>query len=110
MAFVTSFLDAQDGRAWVGVLSGKCRDVRSIRPDETDDRAVCVFDTAEPENPAHGELCQTHYIVEEADRVELRRKLYVAFGDGTVIKPSQYRNGTAWGQLPRHLQDRPQRQ
>lgn len=106
VAFVKSFLDARDDRAWIGVLAGKCQDVRGISADESCDRAVCVFDTAEPENPAHGEMCQTNYIVEEADKLELRRNLFGAFGNGVVIQPSQYRDGAAWDQLPQHLQAR----
>lgn len=106
VAFVKQFLAKQDDFAWIGVLSGRCQNVRGITAGESNDRAVCVFDTAERENPAHGELCQTHYIVEEGDKLELRRNLFAAFGDGIVIQPSQYRNGTAWNQLPRHFQTR----
>lgn len=106
VTFVRNFLAARDDRTWIGVLSGQCQKVRDIKAGESGDRAVCIFDTAEPENPAHAELCQTHYIIDEADQLELRRKLFVAFGDGLVIQPSQYRNGAAWAQLPQQLQVR----
>lgn len=104
VVFVESFLTERDDRAWIGVLSGQCQNIRGIRAGESRDRAVCVFDTAEPENPAHGELCQTHYIIEEADKVELRKNLFAAFGEGMIIQPSLYRSGAAWNQLPQHLQ------
>lgn len=105
LTFVETFLGRKDEYVWRGVLCGGCRDVRSIKAIEGH-RAVCVYDTAEPENPAHGELCQTHYIIEEADQLELKRNLFAAFGDGSIIQPSEYRNGAVWQQLPQHLRAR----
>ena len=105
-AFIKSFLTKRNDFVWIGVLSGQCQGVRDIRANESNDRAVCVFDTAKPENPAHGEMCQTHYIIDEADKLELNRKLLATFGDGAIIKPSHYQNGLVWNQLPQHLQAR----
>lgn len=105
-AFITKFLSAADNRIWVGVLLGQCKSVRNIKAAESDQRAVCVYDTAEKSNPAHGELCQTQYVVEEADRLELRRWLFAAFGDGIVVQPAQYRDGAVWISLPQHLKSR----
>lgn len=101
-AFIANFLTAKDDRIWVGVLLGRCQSVRNIKTD-SNRRAVCVFDTAEKSNPAHGELCQTHYVIEESDRLELRRMLFAAFGDGVVIQPAEYRDGLLWSTLPPHL-------
>lgn len=106
VTFVKGFLSTRDDFVWIGVLSGLCRNVRDIKAGESNDRAVCVFDTANLGNPAHGELFQTHYIIEESDQLELRRNLFVAFDSEVVIQPSQYRNGAVWAQLPQHLQDR----
>lgn len=106
VSFVKSFLTMKDDRVWIGVLSSQCQNARGIRAGESDHRAVCVFDTAELENPAHGELCQTHYIIEEADKVELRRNLFAVFNNGVPIQPSRYRNSVVWDQLPSDLQAR----
>ncbi|MBI3774595.1 MAG: hypothetical protein HY273_03420 [Gammaproteobacteria bacterium] len=110
VTFVKNFLSARDDFTWIGVLSSQCQNVRGIKAGETSDRAVCVFDTANLENPAHGELFQTHYVIEESDKLELRRKLFAAFGNEVVIHPSQYRNGAAWAQLPQQLQARHKKQ
>jgi hypothetical protein len=66
-------------------------------------RAVCVYDTAEEHNPAHGEMAQSQYIIEEADRAELRHDLFQAFSKGMPVHPRQYREGTILEQLPPHL-------
>lgn len=104
--FVESFLSNKSDRAWVGVLTSPCQNVRGIRV-ETDARGVCVYDTAEPGNPAHAEMCQTQYVIGDADRLELRNKLLAAFGDGVVIKPQEYRTGTVLAALPQELRARP---
>lgn len=97
--FIKKFLTKNTRYSWIGVLYGQCRAVRHVKINGVDDRAVCVYDTAESGNPAHGELCQA-YSMDEADKVELRRKLLFAFGDGIVIQPAQYRNGAVRNQLP----------
>lgn len=104
LALVKQVLSGQNNRAWKGVIFGQCHDMRSIMTDEVDHRAVCVYDTANPENPAHAELCQTEYIIDEADAAELRHNLFVAFGSGAIITPLQYRNGAIWNNLPPLLQ------
>lgn len=104
--FTRDFLGRENNRSWKGVLLANCNDVRKIKADETDHRAVCIYDTANPENPAHGELCQTQYVVEEADKIELRKNLFTAFGNGIFIQPLQYRDGAVWNNLPLHLQAR----
>jgi hypothetical protein len=104
--FVNDFLNQKSNRSWKGVLLGHCRDIRNIMADQSDHRTVCVYDTAEPNNPAHGELCHSQYVVDEADQVELRDSLFFAFGNGNLISPLQYRNGEIWNGLEQSLQDR----
>jgi hypothetical protein len=106
IAFVRAFLAGGDNRVWKGVLVGKCHEVRSIEADTPDkQRAVCVYDTANPGNISHGELCKTRHI-SEADGPELRHKLFEAFGKGVIYPPNQYRNGSVWGGLASDLQAR----
>ena len=106
LVFVKEFLSNKNDRSWRGVLFGQCHDMRNIMANKADRRAVCVYDTANPENPAHGELCQTLYVIDEADEVELRANLFVAFGNGALISPLQYRDGAIWDNLPQSLQIR----
>ena len=105
MVFLKKFLDSRDDFVWRGLLLAKCHEVRSILVGNSAKRAVCVYDTAEKENHAHGEICQTHYIVDEDDKVELRHNLLMAFGN-QVIPPMQYRNGMTWNKLPQDFQAR----
>ena len=106
LALVEQTLNSKNDSVWKGVFFGQCHDIRSIMVNEADRRAVCVYDTADSENPAHGELCQTKYVIDEADQIELRHNLFVAFGNGTLISPLQYRNGAVWNNLPQPLQAR----
>lgn len=106
LALVNLVLNGKDDRAWKGVIFGKCQDMRSIVTDAANLRAVCAYDTANPENPAHAELCQTQNVINEADAVELRHNLFTAFGSGTIIEPHQYRNGAVWNSLSLPLQAR----
>lgn len=103
--FARNFLDADEKRVWKGVLLARCADVRNIKTDDSLNRAVCVYDTAEKENPAHGEMAQTQHI-DEADEIELRHSLFKVFGNGIFIDPSRYRDGMLWNNLPPQLQTR----
>lgn len=103
---VKQLIGPKDDRVWLGVYFGQCRDVRNIVMDDSDRRAVCVYDTANANNPSHGELFQSQYVVDDADRNELRHNLFVAFGSGSLTKPVQYRNGAVWNRLPQNLQVR----
>jgi len=104
VAFVTSFLAGKEDRSWVGVLSAKTGTIRSLKVGETAHRAICAYDTGNENNPAHGELCQSQYVIEEADRNELRANLFFSFGEGAIIAPKQYRNADIWNCLPAGLQ------
>lgn len=106
VSFASKFLDDNKNQAWKGVLLAKCDDLRNIKVGGTSKRSVCAYDTAEKENPAHGEIGQTQYIIEEADKNELRHDLITAFGNGNIIQPILYRSGTVWNNLPQNLQTR----
>ena len=106
--FVEKFLSGKDERAWKGVLYGHCGEIRSISNDDSGQREICVYDTANLENPSHGELFQSQYVVEEADRVELRSKLFNSFNNGKMIAPRQFRDGVVWNNLSQPLQTRGQ--
>lgn len=104
--FVKKFLEEGDDRVWKGLLWAECGTVRKILTNNASRRAVCVYDTAEKNNPAHGEICQTHHVIDEDDKVELRHDLLAAFGNKVIIQPAQYRNGIAWNKLPHSCQAR----
>jgi hypothetical protein len=93
LAALLKTMIASGKQTWHGVLLAHCQSVRDIKVDDRPARTVCVFDTGNKPNPAHGELCHTQYVIEEADRLEVRRHLFAAFGNGTVITTADYRNG-----------------
>jgi hypothetical protein len=104
--FVEGFYALKDQTVLLGVVSTSCEQVRAILSSNSL-RAVCVYDTALPKNPAHAELFETRHCIEEADRVEMRRLLLAAFGDGKITKRDSYRGGALWNSLAPHLQRRP---
>jgi hypothetical protein len=105
IGFAHKFLDADERRIWKGVLLAKCNDLRDIMTSDSN-RSVCIYDTAEKSNPSHAEIGQTQRIIEEADQVELRHDLLVAFGEGKILPPTLYRQGTIWESLPTEIQTR----
>lgn len=106
LAFVNRFLEKRDDYVWKGLLVADSGAVRKILIKNSTRRAVCVYDTAEKENPSHGEICQTQHVLDEDDKVELRHDLLVAFGDEVIIQPAQYRDGIVWNSLPPQFQTR----
>lgn len=100
--FVTDFLSSDSKRIWKGVLTTECSRLRDLTIDNTQNRSICVYDTAERSNPAHGEFSKTQHI-EEADHAELRHQLFTAFGDGKPISPNNYRDSAVWEDLPNQL-------
>lgn len=106
LAFVTQFLEKRADHVWKGLLLAECSTVRKILTNNASRRAVCVYDTAEKNNPAHGEICQTHHVIDEDDKVELRHDLLAAFGNEVIVQPAQYRNGSVWNKLPHSFQVR----
>ncbi len=105
--FVSNFLNGDVRRAWVGVITGQCKSIRAIRMEAGQERALCVYDTAEQSNPAHGEVFCSGDVSDDADRLELRHDLWSAFNNGAMIPSKLYRAGTIWGSLTPTLQTRP---
>jgi hypothetical protein len=87
------------------VVIGKSEDLRKLLIDSTKSRALCLYDTAEKENPAHGEV---HKISEmdEADELELRHDLLKAFNSNSKVLPSNYRNGGIHSYVPEEMHSR----
>lgn len=104
--FVQAILSGGEDRGWIGVITAKCLKVRNVTIAPEVARAICVFDTAEPGNPAHAELCRAR-VMDEADKVELRSELWKAFNADSVTRPSEYRNGQVWASLNDELRSRP---
>lgn len=94
--FVGDFLALDKKFSWNGVLIANCGDLRSINIDSNKERAFCVYDTAEEANPAHAEFGQSQEIA-EADIVELRHDMFVAFSNGKKVLPKDYRNNLCVG-------------
>lgn len=89
--FVGDFLALDIKFSWNGVLMANCGDLRSIKIDSNKERAFCVYDTSEENNPAHAEFGQSQQIA-EADMVELRHDMFMVFSQGKKILPINYRN------------------
>lgn len=96
-ALVKHYMD-KPGTTWIGSVSAGARMIRDLC-FQPGDRAVCIYDTGLPENPAHAELYQARKI-EEADGPEVRNLLYKLFGGGSVAKSEDYRNGQIWRTMP----------
>ena len=98
-SFVADFLKVSDDRGWIGVLSAGCKAVRDVRIEARSERALCVYDTAKPMNPAHAEMFIARRCEMEADNGELRFHLRTAFNDGKIVSAPEYRAGAVWGEL-----------
>gem|GEM_PF-537507 len=101
--FAKTFLAGDEKRSWEGVLLAKCNELKNIKANSVNSRAVCIYDSATADNPAHGEMSQSQYIIEEADIVELRHNLFETFNNGRPVLPKDYRYGAIWEQLPPNL-------
>ena len=97
--FVKDFLTGKDDRSWCGVLTADSKALRSCTMDNPDRRAFCIYDTAEKHNAAHCEIHQAQYEIDEADKIELRAKLFKAFNGGVPTAPAAYRNGSILDQI-----------
>lgn len=93
ISFVHDFLQVSADHKWLGVVSARSGDLRALRIDGVPERPICVYDTAEPNNPAHAEACWSGVALEEGDAGELRKLLLDAFATGTPTAPAAYRNG-----------------
>lgn len=92
--FIRSYLTKNIKHTWYGILSGECISLRELFSEHSRNRLICIYDTSEIDNPAHGEIHQSQYVLDEADCVELRSKLFDAFNKGVNTIPSKYRNGS----------------
>ena len=104
--WVQGFLLNQDKQSWFGTVSALSSDIREVGLSQSSNRAFAVYDTAERNNPAHAEVFQTQYVVDEADRIELRAEIMKAFGGGKITKPYLYRSGAVWDDLGQDLRIR----
>ena len=93
LAALVRGMTASGKQNWYGVLSATCQSVRDIKIAGKEFRTLCVFDTSNKHNPAHAELCHSQHVIEEADRLEVRRHLFAAFGSGAYVTPANYRSG-----------------
>jgi hypothetical protein len=101
--FVSKFLSVDSERKWHGVAQARASDIRNININNTNKRNLCIYDTAEINNPAHAEICKTIYVIDEADKLELRRHIFKAFGNSSVITPDAYRSGAVLQNLQPEL-------
>lgn len=106
LLFINQFLEKREDHVWKGLLVAESSAVRKILIKNTSRRAACVYDTAEKENPSHGEICQTQHVIEDDEKVELRHDLLMAFGNEEIIPPAQYRKGIVWNALSPQFQNR----
>jgi hypothetical protein len=106
LLFINRLLENRDDLVWKGLLVADSGVVRKILAGDSVQRAVCVYDTAEKENPSHGEICQTQHVLDKDDEAELRHDLLMAFGNKVIIPPIQYREGVVWSGLSSQLQAR----
>jgi hypothetical protein len=104
--FIKQFIESRDDLAWKGLLVANSSSVRQIMTRNSSQRAVCVYDTAEKENPSHGEICQTQHVLDKDDEAELRHDLLMVFGNKEIVPPTQYRDGIVWNRLPLQFQTR----
>ena len=104
ISFTKSFLSNKPERVWKGVLLASCEDIRAIKLYDSINKYVCVYDTGEKDNPAHAEIGQSQYVIEEADNNELRFELLKAFDNGVLTESILYKNGTIMKSLPLDLQ------
>lgn len=97
--FATGFLE-NPKHAWLGVVSARCGEVRTMRLDGHVDQIACIYDTAEETNPSHAEICWTRGAVDAGDANELRKKLMDLFQADRPIASQTYRSGAVWRSLP----------
>lgn len=104
VAFVTSMLKRNEKWTWYGMVSSRASTLRDI--NVADSRALCLYDTAEANNAAHGEFGISNMVTAVEDEPELRKHILDAFGGGKIIPPKEYRGGAVWDGLPELLRER----
>jgi hypothetical protein len=101
LTFVLDFLRKNPKCEWKSVAIGDCQMVRAIQLEGVPQRTVCVYDTAEKSNRAHGEIGLTPLALEDANANEMRRHLMLAFHCDAPISPLSYRRGEIWKYITR---------
>ena len=80
-------------KSWHGVVSARASDIRQAI-DQTGLRKFWMYDTGEPDNPAHAEMGRATNGLSEEEIQELRFELCEIFRtDSTFQSPSKYRSG-----------------
>ena len=98
-SFISKFLSKDTKYSWNSVLIAKTEILRKVLIESTNARALCLYDTAEEDNPSHGEMHQMGSI-NEADQIELRHDILQAFVSAKKLTPNSYRNGDVLGIVP----------
>lgn len=104
--FVNTFLSSGEKFSWRGVVTTDCATLRNLKISESSLRSLCVYDTGEPGNPAHGEMCQSQHLDVVAHGPELRNLLFEAFNADNVMTPEDYREGKVWSGISEDLRRR----
>lgn len=105
VSFTSNFLSRDPNRSWKGAITGNVGDIRSISTTNNTQRALCVYDTSEKDNPAHAEICQSQ-LIDEEDKLELKHDLLCAFNKGLITPPEAYRNSRIYSSLSNELRSR----
>ena len=90
---VTDFLNGGEDRKWYAVVVGNAQTIRNLEMKGFDGRLMCVYDTGEPTNPAHAEICSSRTFEDDGSANEFRRVVGLAFNAGSPIFPASYRSG-----------------
>lgn len=101
--WLKKYLENNTEHRWVGTLNCTSDSIKAFSLNDSSNRAVGVYDTAECENPAHAEIFKTEYVIEEADSLEVKRELLRKFNSGVLTKPTKYRSGHLFSSLPEVL-------
>lgn len=91
--FIASYLKKNPAHSWHGTLTASCEAIREIKINGQEKRVLCAYDMAEEHNPAHGEIHQSQYVIEEADMPELRAEIFKRFNEGVHTQAKDYRDG-----------------
>lgn len=102
--WINSFLRVDTDRVWLGYVQAPCDAIRAILHSAEQVRLFCVYDSATDNNPSHVEVCASHRIIEEADRLEARAELRKAFSE--VIPRLFLKNGDVFRLVDTDLLER----
>lgn len=101
--WLANLMHSQPDWTWKKVAIAACDDVRAVMLSDGS-KGFCVYDTANADNPSHGEIFQAKYQLEEADQLELKREIMRIFTKTAPHEPRSYRGGDLWNALQPELQ------